>query len=51
MKSLIISPKILKKIKEKHDVDRREVEQCFENRAGTFLVDERDSHITDPPTL
>jgi hypothetical protein len=30
---------------------RREVEQCFENKCGTFLPDTREDHQTDPPTL
>lgn len=51
MRNLIISEAILKKLKEKHDVCRREVEQCFENLEGPLLVDNREEHRSDPPTL
>ncbi len=32
-------------------MSEREVEQCFENRDGSFLKDSREAHLTDPPTL
>lgn len=32
-------------------VSSREVEQCFENRAGNFVEDDREEHRTAPPTL
>lgn len=51
MRSLVISSAVLDKLKEKHGVSVREVEQCFENRIGIFLVDEKEDHRTDPPTL
>lgn len=52
MKNLIISPKIEEKLSNKNPpVGRREVEQCFENRTGGLLTDEREQHKTDPPTL
>lgn len=51
MKNLIASPEIVKKLQEKHQVTMREVEQCFENKCGTSLVDTRENHRTDPPTL
>lgn len=51
MKNLIISSTVLVKLKDKHQVSRREVEQCFENKCGTYLVDDREDHQTDPPTL
>jgi len=48
---LIIASKILEKLSNKNPpVTRREVEQCFDNRAGTFLLDEREENRTDPPT-
>lgn len=51
MKSLIISEAITEKLKEKHNVCRREVEQCFENLDGPLLIDDREDHRSDPPTL
>ena len=51
MRHIVIAPKILKKLKEKHGVERREIEQCFANRAGNYLEDDREDHRTDPETL
>lgn len=51
MKNLEISTTILQKLNEKHDVTRREVEQCFENMDGPLLIDDREDHRSDPPTL
>ncbi len=51
MRALIISPEILQKLQQKHNVTRREVEQCFENRVGNYVEDTREEHRTDPPTL
>ena len=51
MKTLRISATILEKLTERHQVTRREIEQCFENRIGTYVVDDREDHRTDPPTL
>ena len=51
MKNLKISDAVAKKLKEKHQVDRREVEQCSENRGGRLLEDRRARHKTQPPTL
>lgn len=49
--SLIISPQVLEKLSNKTPpVSKREVEQCFDNRIGTFLYDEREGNKTDPPT-
>lgn len=48
---LIISSQILEKLSNKEPpVTRREVEQCFDNRVGTFLLDVREENRTDPPT-
>lgn len=46
-----MSNDIVEKLRVKHGVTRREVEQCFENRVGTFLEDTREDHQSDPPTL
>lgn len=51
VRTLIISSAILEKLKTKHAVSRREIEQCFENRVGNFVEDDREEHRTDPPTL
>ena len=51
MRSLVISPQLLQKLQEKHRVTRREVEQCFENKIGNYLEDDREEHRSDPPTL
>lgn len=51
MRSYIFSSDILEKLGSKHNVDRCEVEQCFENHIGLFLIDTREDHRTEPPTL
>lgn len=39
------------KLAEKHRVTPQEVEQCFLNREGPYLVDNREEHASDPATL
>jgi hypothetical protein len=51
MKNLNISQAVSKKLRDKHGVTRREVEQCFLNRTGRLLVDDRALTRTNPPTL
>ena len=51
MKNIVISEAILSKLRDKHQVDRREVEQAFENKCGGFVVDDREAHKSDPSTL
>ena len=51
MQQLLISAKILEKLKNKHDINRSEVEQCFFNRTGKLLIDNRELRRTNPPTL
>lgn len=51
MRNLIISEKILAKLTDRHKVTEREVEQCFENIEGPLLIDSREDHKSDPPTL
>lgn len=51
MQNLIITAKILDKLKVKHGVVRLEVEQCFSNRTGKLLTDNRELRKTNPPTL
>lgn len=47
---LSISPGVLQKLKEKHGVTRSQVIECFANRIGPMLTDDRLDHQTDPPT-
>ena len=49
--NIVISESVLAKLQRKHNVDRREVEQCFENIAGPLLYDDREDHKSDPPTV
>ncbi|MBY0578758.1 MAG: ADP-ribosyl-(dinitrogen reductase) hydrolase [Burkholderiales bacterium] len=51
MLSLVISTATLDKLRDKHSVTKREIEQCFENRVGNFVEDLREEHKTNPPTL
>ena len=51
MKNLLISDAVLDKLHTKHHVERREIEQCFENIDGPLLIDNREEHRSDPPTL
>ncbi|MHA6916173.1 ADP-ribosyl-(dinitrogen reductase) hydrolase [Ralstonia pseudosolanacearum] len=51
MLNLIITPSIKHKLEVKHNVTELEVRQCFLNLCGTYLVDDREDHRTDPPTL
>jgi len=51
MDNLEISDGVLRKLEEQHNVTRTEVEQCFRNRLGRLLVDNRALTKTNPPTL
>lgn len=48
--TIVIAEATKAKLETKHGVTPREVEQCFENRAGRILYDMRSDHKTDPPT-
>lgn len=49
--ALIISPKVRAKLAAKvPPVTQGEIEQCFNNRTGTYLIDSRAEHASDPPT-
>lgn len=50
MTGITASQKVKKKLKDKHQLSLREVNECFANRAGKFLFDRRVEHKTDPPT-
>ena len=51
MKNLIVSAAVEAKLKRDHAVELGEVRQCFLNRAGRLLVDNRALNRTNPPTL
>ena len=46
---LEFSPKAREKLSTEHGVTTDEVLECFYNRSGNFLRDERDGHESDPP--
>lgn len=49
--NLIISSAIRQKLlKKQPPVTEDDVMQCFSNRDGRFLEDDREEHRTDPPT-
>lgn len=50
MGKVIISETILAKLAAKHNIGAPEVFQCFANRTGKLLTDNREQHRTDPPT-
>lgn len=51
-KALIISPKVQEKLANKQPpVSGEEIEQCFATRDGRYLLDKREEHASDPPTL
>lgn len=49
--NIIISETIRAKLQAKHEVSPKDVHECFLNRLGIYLVDDREQHRTDPPTL
>lgn len=51
MRNLRISQSVLEKLRDRHGVAEREIEQCFENIEGPLLTDDREDHRSDPPTL
>lgn len=51
MDNLKISDAVAAKLRDRHGVTRSEVEQCFLNRTGRLLVDDRALTKTTPPTL
>ncbi len=49
--ALIISPKVREKLANKiPPVTEPEVRECFGNRTGKTLIDDREEHQTKPPT-
>ena len=51
MSKFDISPGVEKKLRDKHQVEPKEVLQCFENCDGQYLIDTREDHKTDPQTM
>lgn len=49
--NLRIDHSVAKKLREKHDVEKTEIEECFLNREHGFLSDTREEHKTFPPTF
>lgn len=48
---LTISAKVREKLaNKKPPVTQEEIVQCFTNRTGSYLLDEREDHDSDPPT-
>ena len=45
-----IAPDIRQKLKDKHQVEEIEIEECFLNREKAHLIDPRAEHATEPPT-
>lgn len=48
---LVISAKIRAKLDSRHQVQEQELHECFLNHEGLYLIDTREEHVTDPPTL
>ncbi len=46
-----IAKSVLIKILQKHGVTPKEVAECLLNRDGRYLIDIREGHQTQPPTL
>ena len=47
---IIISPKTARKLKYEHKVTEAEIHECFENRSGETVIDDREQHRSIPPT-
>lgn len=47
---LLISASTELKLRTKHNVNKEEIAQCFENRTENPVIDFRVQHTTDPPT-
>ena len=46
---LYMSPSVREKLR-KRQITEAQVLQCFANRAGKYLIDDREEHKTMPPT-
>ena len=45
-----VSPRVLEKLRDVHNVTPDEVIEAFHNRTGKFFTDSREDNRTDPPT-
>lgn len=50
MFKITIHENIIEKLRTKHNVERNEVEECFNNITRGVIEDTREDHKTDPPT-
>ena len=49
---MVLSMKIKEKLQGKSPaISKSDIEECFANRCGTYLMDLREDHLSDPPTL
>lgn len=48
--NLYFSQGVRDKLKNKHSVTEAQVLQCFANREGKYLIDDREEHRTEPAT-
>ena len=48
--AIVISPQIRGKLATKHQVKPQEVDQCFANRQGEYILDTREEHVADALT-
>lgn len=48
--ALFMSPRVREKLLTKHKVTEAQVLQCFANKVGRDLLDNRREHRTNPPT-
>lgn len=48
---ILITQSIKDKLKDKHGVCEAEIHQCFQNKVGIYLIDDREDNRTDPCTL
>ncbi|HJV82289.1 ADP-ribosyl-(dinitrogen reductase) hydrolase [Noviherbaspirillum sp.] len=51
MRTIIVTTRIDEKLDSKHAVTVEEVDQCFDNKCGVNLIDDREDNRTDPPTF
>lgn len=49
--SIVISAKVRVKLAQKHRVSEREVREAFADQPDTVLLDTREEHASDPPTV
>jgi hypothetical protein len=49
--SIVLAPRIIEKLRTKHNVSEAEVREAVSNICGQLLIDTREEHATDPPTL